>query len=117
MITQRWDKEVDGDLQRAIVYYSILSNVNELDLTVRQVELLAFTSLRGTISSITAKREFARRFSSSVDSVGNLISNLYRRQFLQKEGKRIFVNPAIDFDFSEDIVINIRISGPKRKDN
>lgn len=117
VIIQKWGKAIDNELDMGKKYYHLLSIVNNLQLTEREIELLSFTSSRGTISSPSAKGEFCRRYNSSVPTVNNMISRLKRLGYLIKTPTKIVVNPAIDLDFSKELIINIRLYGTERQDN
>lgn len=96
-------------LDKAIVYYRLLSVINSWDLTERDVQLLAYTNRRGTISSITAKQEFVRIFSSSIPTINNMISKLKRKKLLVKQNRKIMVNPKMSIDFSQRMVLVLRL--------
>lgn len=104
MLLQDINKELEP-LQKAITYYRVISAINDLSLTERDIQLLAYTNRRGTISSITAKQEFVRLFDSSIPTVNNMISKLKRKKLLIKSDRKIIVNPRISFDFSQKLVV------------
>jgi len=105
---QKLKKRYQEKLVRAYTYYSIINSLNNLKLTKKQIELLSFTAIRGTISSPTAKTEFIRLYGSSVDSINNMISQLYKRKLLIKENSKIKVNSVILPDFvNSEIILNI----------
>lgn len=108
IVVQKISKEYPL-IQKGITYYSIINSVNNLSLTSREIELLAYTNKRGNIASATAKQEFTRLFDSSVATVNNMISKLHSKRLLVKENKRIFVNPVISLDQSKDIMITITL--------
>lgn len=117
VILQKWHRKASDEVEMGIIYYSLLSLIKELDLKRREIQLLAFTAHRGTIASLTAKREFARRFDSSVATVDNMIGILWHAGYLVKDEGKVSVNKALDLDFSQDILLNIKLNGPKRQDN
>jgi hypothetical protein len=47
IIVQRLKKEVSTDIELAIKYYSILSVINNLNLTEREIQLISFTAIKG----------------------------------------------------------------------
>lgn len=111
IVVQRLKKNYSNRIDKAITYFSILDALNSLSLTKKQIELLAYTSLRGTISSLSSKEDFVKQFGSSVDSINNMISKLYKKKLLikHKDGKiKIPKSLVLDFDNSE-IVLNITI--------
>lgn len=116
-IVQKWTINMSSPLEMGIKYYSLLSVVNNLGLTRRQIQLLAFTCERGSISSPSAKAEFCKRFKSTVDTVNNMISELKELKYLQKENGKIFVNPQLSLNFGNNFVINIHLNGLTTEDN
>lgn len=94
-------------------YFSILSISRDLNLTDREVDLLAFMAVTGTIDSKKAKDEFVLSHKTSPATLNNIISKLYHKKLLKKiEGKKR-INPLINIDFSElttenDFKIQIR---------
>ena len=108
VLLQNINKELEP-LEKAITYYRVISAVNDLSLTERDIQLLAYTNKRGTISSITAKQEFVRLFDSSIPTVNNMISKLKRKKLLVKVKHKVIVNPVISFDFSQKVVVVLRL--------
>jgi hypothetical protein len=86
-------------LEVAIHYYSILSILGDWRLSKRDLELLAFASLRGSLSSTTGKSEFCTLFKSSIHTINNIVSKLKRKGLLVKEGSKIKVHPRIKPEF------------------
>lgn len=112
VLIQKLNKVFPSKLEKAITYYALINALNNLKLTRKQIELLAFTSIRGTISSPTAKLEFIRIFGSSVDSINNMISKLYKKKLLVKSkvDNKIRVPKVICPDFAtSEIILSIKI--------
>lgn len=110
MIVQRINKTYIDEISIGMKYYSIISELNNLNLTERELQLLAFTAHRGTISSLSAKEEFSRRFSSSIPTINNIISKLSRMGLLVKVNGKSKVNEKIALDFSKGIVLQLVIN-------
>lgn len=99
----------------AIKYYSVMSILHNLALTVRQIQLLAFTAIRGTITPLSAREDFVKLFSSSLASVENMKGKLYKEGLFILVKDMYKVNPQILPDFSQDnYIFQINI---KREDN
>jgi len=113
MTVQRISKKYTDEVNIGIKYYSLISELNDLSLTKRELQLLAFTAERGTISSLSAKQEFSRRFNSSIPTINNIISKLSRMGLLIKTAGKSKVNPKIAPNYSNGIVMQIIIA----KDN
>lgn len=111
IIFQKLRKNVPSDLDKAIKYYSILSILNDLKLTDKQVEMLAFTSVRGTITPLSARREFVELFDSSMASVENIKGKLAKKGWLIEVDRKYKVNPRFNLDFSRDITLQINLQG------
>lgn len=110
VLVQKLAKHYDKKLDTAIAYYSLLSTLQELNLQRREIELLAFTAVRGTITPPAARREFTERFGSSLATIENVKGKLIRKDLLRKTGDMYRVNPAIALDFSRPIVMQINLS-------
>jgi hypothetical protein len=109
VIVQKLSKKIPTDIEKAIKYYSILNVVDNLNLTLKQVELLAFTSVRGTITSPSARQEFITMFDSTLPSLENIKNKLKRRGWLVEVDRKYRVNPKVNLDFSRDIVLQINL--------
>ncbi len=67
--------EVD-DYQMAERYYTILSAINNLKLTQRELQLIAFTAIRGNISYANIRKDFCEKYGTTNPSINNIISRL-----------------------------------------
>lgn len=111
-VVQTLRKEFKEALAKAITYYSLLSVWNNLKLTERKIQLLAYTALRGTISSPSSKGEFSRLYNSSSATINNMISELKEMGLLVKSNGKYKVNEQINLDFSKDMVIGFKLLNP-----
>lgn len=103
-------KHVETDVfKRAQKYYLILSAVNNLHLTEREIQLIAFTAVRGNMSYSNNREEFCQMYKSSPPTINNLISKLKKTGILIKDGTKIKVNPVISLDFEKDITLEIKL--------
>jgi uncharacterized protein YceH (UPF0502 family) len=109
VIVQKLARKYSKSIDRAIAYYSFLSSFNNLKLQKREIELLAFTAIRGTITPLAAREEFAKQFSTTIDTIENLKGSLKKREFIIKDGKMYRVHPAICFDFEKPIILQIKL--------
>lgn len=91
-------------------YYTILSNVNSLGLTEREIQLVAFTAIRGNISYSNIRQEFCEKYKSSSATINNMISKLKKINVLVKDGTKVKVNPKIILPFNDaDLVLIITL--------
>ncbi len=88
-------------------YYSVLFMWQGTHLTNKQLDLLAFCAVRGTISTVPAKNEFCRDFQTSNSSINNLISELQRKSILKKIDGKTRVNPKLQRDFSKELQLTL----------
>lgn len=109
IIVQRLKKEVDSDLQLAEKYYSILSAINNLRLTEREIQLIAFTAIKGNITYANVREEFCKRYNSTSPSINNIISKLKKVGIFVKENGKVKVNPIIVIDFKNDLTLEIKL--------
>ena len=109
IVVQRLKKEVDSDMQLAMKYYSILSAVNSLNLTERELQLISFTAIKGNITYANVREEFCKTYNSTSPSINNIISKLKRIGIFIKENGKVKVNPVIVIDFKKDLTLDIKL--------
>lgn len=104
-------KSVDTDsFLVAEKYYSILSAINSLKLTQREVQLVAFTAIRGNISYTNFREEFCERCSTTAPTINNIISRLKKIGMLIKVDGKIKVNSILILNFNVDIKLEVRLT-------
>lgn len=110
MIVQKLHKRKNDTLEKAQVYYSVLSAINGMGLTKREVELIAFAAVYGNISRKNVKEEFCKKYSpTTIATINNMVSKLRKLSIFIKEAKVIRINPMIALDFNKDIVLQITL--------
>jgi len=99
-----------GDaLEMAEKYYGILSTLNSIRLTQREIQLVAFTAIRGSMSYANVRNEFCKKYNSTTPTINNLISKLKRVGLLIKKDGKIIVNPAVALNFAQNIKLEIKM--------
>jgi DNA-binding MarR family transcriptional regulator len=116
MLVQKLKKDVVDEFQLAEKYYGILSIINSLQLTEREIQLIAFTAIRGNISNMNYREEFCKRYKTTSPTINNIVSKLKRiGVFVKTEDvdssypKKIRVNPSIALDFKKDLMLAISL--------
>ena len=109
IILQRMKNKSNDLYSLAEKYYSILSAVNNLKLTQREIQLVAFTAIRGNISYANIRKDFCEKYNSTSPSINNLISKLKKINIFVKDGTKVKVNPVIVLDFNKDITLEIKL--------
>jgi hypothetical protein len=109
MIVQSLKKDVKTDIQLAEKYYSILFTINNLHLTEREIQLIAFTAIKGNITYANVREEFCKTYNSTSPTINNIISKLKRLGIFIKENGKVKVNPKIIIDFQKDLMLNIKL--------
>jgi len=109
IIVQRLKKNVSTDIELAEKYYSILSAINSLKLTEREIQLIAFTAVKGNITYANVREEFCKRYNSTSPSINNIISKLKRVGIFIKENGKVKVNPIIVINFTKDLTLEIKL--------
>lgn len=90
-------------------YYSILSVLNGLKLTEREVQLVAYTAIQGNITFVNVRDDFCNRYKTSYATINNIISRMKKLGVMVKEDGKVKVNPSITFDFDKDIILQISL--------
>jgi TATA-box binding protein (TBP) (component of TFIID and TFIIIB) len=110
MIVQRLKKQVDNEYRKAEKYYSILSTVNELKLTEREIQLISFTAIKGNITYANVREEFCKTYNSTSATINNMISKLKKIGIFIKEEGKVKINPIIVMDFNKNITLQIALT-------
>lgn len=90
-------------------YYSLLSAIGNSSLTEREIQLMAFTAIKGNISYAINREEFCALYKSSSPTINNIISKLKKLKLLVKDGGKIKVNPLYLLNFDNDIILQIHL--------
>lgn len=107
--TLRITKNYNSSLDLAIKWYGIISVLNDFKWAPLEIKLMAFTAIKGDISSGGRKDAFCELFGSSKGSVTNTISALYKGHFLIKDEGKIKVHPQLVLNFEADILSQIKL--------
>lgn len=109
IIVQKFLRKVEDDYAMAEKYYSMLSTINDLKLTQREIQLVAFTAIRGNISYSSIREDFCNKYNSTSPTINNIISKLKKIGVFVKDGSKIKVNPVIILPFSENITLELKM--------
>jgi hypothetical protein len=91
-------------------YYSVLSVLNDLKLTEREIQLVSYAAIRGNISSAGGREEFCSKYNTSGATINNMISRLRKIGVMVKDGGKIKVNPRIVVNFERDVILEIKLA-------
>lgn len=110
IIVQRIKKQTDDNFVLAEKYYSMLSILNDLRLTQREIQLVSFTANKGNISYKHLREEFCTKYGTSSPTINNMIARLKKLGVFVKIDSKIKVNPVILLDFKKDIKLEINLA-------
>lgn len=110
VIVQKIKFEAKDEFLMAEKYYSILSSINSLSLTEREIQLIAFAALKGNISYANIREEFCIKHSTSSPTMNNMISKLKKKGIFIKDGTKVKVNPIIIPPFKSTLILQIKLS-------
>lgn len=108
-IAQTIRKVLPSPIEVAQRYFSLIGLLNGIHITNRQAQLLAFTAIRGSISAGGAREEFVRQFSSSINTVNNMVAELQTKGLLVKTSGRITVHPKLQLDFTRPLTLQLNL--------
>ncbi len=109
-LIQKLRKKEEDAFSLAKRYYTILSAVNDLHLTEREIQLVAFAAVRGNISYANIRKDFCDTFNTSSATINNIISKLKKINVLVKDGTKVKVNPVIILDFNKNVTLEIKMT-------
>jgi hypothetical protein len=73
IIVQTLKKDVTNEYILAEKYYSILSAINNIGLTQREIQLIAFTAIKGNITYANVREEFCKKYNTTSPTINNII--------------------------------------------
>ena len=109
IIVQKFLRKIEDNYAMAEKYYSVLSTINNLKLTTREIQLVAFTAIHGNISYSNIREDFCKKYNSTSPTINNIISKLKRIGVFIKDGSKIKVNSVIILPFSNNITLEMKI--------
>jgi predicted transcriptional regulator len=107
MIIQKLRCKTPTSLVKAERYFQMVSVVNDLRLTERDVQFVAFLAVEKEFK----KKEFCEKYNTSMATVGNIIHKLKKLRVLRKENGKLLVHPHLSLNFENDITLNIVLNG------
>ena len=110
ILVQKLKKKENDVFSLAERYYTILSAINDLKLTEREIQLIAFAAVKGNISYANIREEFCKKHNTSSATINNIISKLKKIGVLIKDGTKVKVNPVIILDFNKSISLEIKLT-------
>ena len=110
VVIQKLNKQEPSELELAIRYFTIIGAVTGVHLTRKQIQLLAWTAIKGTISSGGAIKDFITTFDSSKGTLENLKASLIKKGFIVKQEGKYRLIPSLSLSFQERILLQINIS-------
>ena len=109
IVVQSLRIDLDDEYAIAEKYYSILSALNNLGLTKREIELVAYTAIKGTISYANARAEFCERYNTTPQTINNTVCRLKKTKLLVKRSGKVRVNPLIAIDFKKNLNLVVKL--------
>ncbi len=109
MIVQKIKTTDEDILLLAQKYYGIISVVNNLKLTEREIQLVAFTAVKGNITYGNVRDEFCKRYETSTSTINNIISKLKKIGLFIKEQGKVKINPVVSPDFKKGLMLEIKL--------
>jgi len=106
-IVQKLRCRTDSSLIKAERYFQMVSVVNDLRLTERDVQFVAFLAVEKEIQ----KKAFCEKYGTSMATVGNIIHKLKKLKILRKENGKLLIHSSLSLDFNNDITLNIVLNG------
>ena len=110
ILIQKLRKKEEDVFSIAKRYYTILSAINDLKLTEREIQLIAFAAIRGNMSYANIRKDFCDTFNTSSATINNIISKLKKINVLVKDGTKVKVNPVIILDFNKTLSLEIKLT-------
>jgi hypothetical protein len=93
-----------------MTYYKVLTAINNIDITERELQLVSFIAIHGNLYSPGVRQQFEETFNTTSHTIYNMVSSLTQKRILIKESKKsLTVNPRILPDFKEPIALLLQL--------
>lgn len=102
IVAQDIRKEYNDKLSIAEKYYRLLFDVNNIQITEIQIQMIAWCAVKGTLSTPPIRDGFLERYKIARGTYYNNIGKLQDRKLLVKKNGKIRVNASIMLDWSKD---------------
>jgi len=114
MKIQRLNKETKDPYILAYKYFQIISVLNDLNLAEGELQLVAYTAIRGNITEPKIRKEYCSTYATTPATINNIVYRMKKKNppILLKKDKLIFVNPEltqVDFNQSLGLVITLNL--------
>jgi len=109
IIFQRIKYSVEDEFELAEKYYALLSIINNLGLTKRELQLISFMAIKTSTSYSKLKDEFCKKYGTTIPTFNNMVCKLNKIKVLVRDKKRARVNPLIVIDFEKPLKLEINL--------
>lgn len=113
IIIQRFKNECLDDFDLVKRYYKIVLGINNIHVTEKELNLICYSALHGTISTPPVRDGFIKMFDIPLASMYNMSAKLQKRGvFIKGDDGKIKVHPSISPSFEYGkllLVINLNV--------
>ena len=111
MEVQRLNKIVNDEYETAQQYYEILGVLNDLGLAKGEIQLIAFTAIKGNITLGNIRKEYCTKYDTTIATINNIVHRMKKKNIIHKVDGMLIVNPKINqIDFSQDLGLIISVT-------
>jgi len=115
IIYQKIKHGVNSEYVLAEKYYDILSVINDLNLTKREIQLVAYVAVNNDVPYSVLREEFCEKYGSTAPTINNIVSKLRKKFVLKKEKDKVDVNPVIFLNFKKNLKLEINFEHNETK--
>jgi len=101
LVIQKINKEYASSMELAKTYYTFITEINKIQITRKELDLLCYCAVNGTISTPPVRDAFVKEYNTPKGSVYNMVSKLQKLKLMVKINGKIRVNPHIQLDFTK----------------
>lgn len=103
-------KSFNSEMEFVKLYYTLIFNFYNIKVSQKEVDLVAFSTIKGTLSTPPVREEYLKTFNMSKGSMYNMLSNLQKLSIIVKdEEKKYRVNPNIVIDTTKPVILSLQI--------
>jgi hypothetical protein len=112
MKVQKLSSVNKDQLELAHKYYQVMSVLNDLKLAEGEIQLIAYSAVKGNIADPEIRDEYCKTYKTTPATINNIVYRLKKKKIILKKDKEIYVNPAltqVSFDEPLALVITLEI--------
>ena len=106
----RINKKYDSHLECAERVLSAILSLSGEKLAPKELELLTFLTVKGTISNVTGRNEFLKVYNTTENTMNNVLGSLKKKKLVEKTNGKIISKFKLGEIFSRESTRSVKLA-------